>query len=41
VFGTLDSEPLNDYDGKIGPRSEPAVSYSRIEHTKTTKLTKQ
>lgn len=27
VFGTLDNEPLNDYDGKIHRGSELAVSY--------------
>jgi hypothetical protein len=42
VFGTLDSEPLNDYDGKIGMGSELAVSYSQIrEHRKPTEFTKQ
>src|ERR1017187_10888084 len=30
VFGTLDSEPLNDYDGQIGLGAELAVSYSPI-----------
>ena len=35
VFGTLDSEPLNDYDGKVGLGSELAISFSQIrEHTK-------
>lgn len=42
VFGTLDSEPLNDYGGKIGLGSELAVSYSQIrEHRKPTEFTKQ
>jgi hypothetical protein len=42
VFGTLDSEPLNDYDGRIGRRSQLAVSYSQIrEHRKPTEFTKQ
>ena len=40
VFGTLDSEPLNDYDGKVGLGSELAVSYSQIrEHSKPTSFT--
>jgi len=30
VFGTLDNEPVNDYDGKIELGSELAVSYSRF-----------
>jgi len=29
VFGVLDNEPVNDYDGKIEPGSELAVGYSR------------
>jgi hypothetical protein len=42
VFGTLDSEPLNDYCGKLELGSELAVSYSQIrEHRKPTKFTKQ
>ena len=42
VFGTLDNEPVNDYDDKIGLGSELAVSYSRIrEHKKPTEFTKQ
>jgi hypothetical protein len=42
VFGTLDNEPLNDYDGKIELGSELAVSYSQIrEHKKPTEFTKQ
>src|ERR1019366_6074562 len=37
VFGTLDSEPFNDYDGQIGLGSELAVSFSPIrEHRKPT-----
>jgi hypothetical protein len=37
VFGTLDSEPLNDYVGEIALGSELAVSFSRIrEHRKLT-----
>jgi len=40
VFGTLDNEPLNDYDGKVELGSELAVSYSQIrEHRKPTKFT--
>ena len=35
VFGTLDNEPVNDYDGKIELGSELAISYSQIrEHRK-------
>jgi hypothetical protein len=34
VYGTLDSEPLNDYDGKIGLGSELAVSFSQIREHK-------
>jgi hypothetical protein len=42
VFGRLDSEPLNDYDGKVGLGSELAVSFSQIrEHRKPTEFTKQ
>jgi hypothetical protein len=42
VFGTLDNEPVNDYDGKIELGSELAVSYSQIrEHRKPTEFTKQ
>jgi hypothetical protein len=42
VFGRLDSEPLNDYDGQIGLGSELAVSFSQIrEHRKPTEFTKQ
>jgi hypothetical protein len=42
VFGTLDSEPLNDYDGKSGLGTELAVSFSRIrEHRKPAEFTKQ
>jgi len=42
VFGTLDNEPLNDYDGSIELGSELAVSYSQIrEHKKPTEFTKQ
>jgi hypothetical protein len=42
VFGTLDNEPLNDYDSKVELGSELAVSYSQIrEHKKPTEFTKQ
>lgn len=42
VFGTLDNEPLNDYDGKIKLGSELAISYTQIrEHRKPTEFTKQ
>jgi hypothetical protein len=42
VFGTLDNEPLNDYDGKVGLGSELAVSFSRVrEHRKPTEFTRQ
>jgi hypothetical protein len=35
VFGKLDSEPLNDYSGKIGPGSELAIAFSRVrDHRK-------
>ena len=42
VFGTLDNEPLDDYEGKIDLGSELAVSYSQIrEHKKATEFTKR
>ncbi len=42
VFGTLDNEPLNDYNDKLELGSELAVSYSQIrEHKKRTEFTKQ
>lgn len=42
VFGTLDNEPLDDYEGKIDLGSELAVSYSQIrEHKKATEFMKQ
>jgi hypothetical protein len=35
VFGTLDSEPMNDYCGKAKPGSNLVISYSRVrEHTR-------
>jgi hypothetical protein len=42
VFGTLDNQPVNDYDGRIELGSELAVSYSQIrEHRKPTEFTNQ
>jgi len=42
VFGTLDNEPLNDYDGKIDLGSRLAISYDQVrEHRKPTEFTKQ
>jgi hypothetical protein len=42
VFGTLDNEPLDDYEGKIDLGSELAVSYSQIrEHKRATEFMKQ
>jgi hypothetical protein len=35
VFGTLDSEPLNDYAGKMKVGSELGVSYDKIREHKT------
>jgi len=35
VFGTLDNEPVNDYDDKLKLGSELAVSYSQIREHKT------
>jgi hypothetical protein len=41
VFGTLDNEPLKDYQRKIELGSEVAISYSQIrEHRKPTEFTK-
>ena len=35
VFGTLDSEPANDYGGKLGLGSELAISFDQIrQHRK-------
>jgi len=40
VFGTLDNEPVNDYDGKVELGSELAVSYDNIrEHRKASEFT--
>jgi len=42
VYGTLDNEPLNDYQGKIALGSELAVSFSQVrEHRKPTEFTKR
>lgn len=42
VFGTLDSEPLNDYGGKIALGSELAVSFSQLrEHRKPAEFTER
>jgi hypothetical protein len=41
VFGTLDNEPVNDYESKLELGSELAVAYSQIrEHKKPTEFTK-
>jgi len=35
IFGTLDNQPVNDYQGEISLGSELAVSYSEVkEHRK-------
>jgi hypothetical protein len=42
VFGILDDEPLNDYQGRVELGSELAVSYSQIrEHRKPTEFSRQ
>jgi hypothetical protein len=42
LFGRLDNQPLNDYDGKVELGSELAVRYSQIrQHRKPTEFTKQ
>ena len=42
VIGRLDSEPLNDYDGKLERGAQLVVSYAQIrEHRKPTEFTKQ
>ena len=42
LYGILDSEPLNDYGGKVKLGSQLAVSYSQIrEHRKPTEFTTQ
>ena len=41
IFGTLDNEPLNDYDNRINRGSELAVNYSQIrDHKKPTEFRK-
>lgn len=34
VFGTLDSEPIGDYEGKLRLNSELAIKYSQIRDHK-------
>src|SRR5579864_1440659 len=42
LFGRLDTQPLNDYDGKVELGAELAVSYSQIrEHRKPAEFTEQ
>ena len=42
VFGTLDSEPLNDYGRKVRLGSELVVTFAQIrEDRKPTEVTKQ
>jgi hypothetical protein len=42
VHGTLDNEPLKDYEGRIDLGSECAVKFSQIrEHRKPAEFTKQ
>lgn len=42
VYGRLDNEPLNDFDGKVELGSELVVSYAQIrDHRKPTEFTKQ
>jgi hypothetical protein len=42
VFGILDNEPINNYEGKIALGSELAIGYSQIrEHRKPTEFTTQ
>ena len=39
VFGTLDNEPVNDYEGTIELGSELAISYTRIrDHKKASEF---
>jgi hypothetical protein len=41
VFGTLDSEPIPDYGGRIGLGSELAVAYSQVrDHKRPTEFRK-
>ena len=42
IIGRLDSEPVNDYEGKMELGSPLVVSYEQIrEHRKRTEFTKQ
>jgi hypothetical protein len=42
VYGLLDNEPLNDFDGKLELGSQLVVSYCQIrDHRKPTEFTKQ
>ncbi len=42
VYGVLDNEPVNDYEGRIEVGSELAISFSQVrEHRKPTAYTKQ
>ena len=42
VFGNLDNEPVNDYEGKLKLGSRLAVRFSQIrEHKKPTEFTVQ
>jgi hypothetical protein len=42
VFGTLDNEPVANYDGKLELGSELAIKYSQVrEHRKPTESTEQ
>ena len=39
VYGMLDNEPVNDYEGKLSVGSELAVSYDKIrEHRKASEF---
>ncbi len=39
IFGTLDNEPLNDYEGAVGLGSQLAVSYDKVrEHKRPSEL---
>jgi len=42
VYGVLDSEPVNDYSGKVKLGSQLAVSYDNIrEHKKAAEVKSQ
>lgn len=42
VFGILDNEPLNNYEGNIALGAELAISFSQIrDHRKPTEFTRQ